>query len=117
MLNKATIGEGLVKKLWENGSVISPKNLPISEPDVTLWSKILECGKEGFAWLAENGWEIISTGSITIAKFLMENNEIFIIIGIVGMFIVMMGRGDLGKKITSGTIFAYLISKGLSAIA
>lgn len=107
---------GLVARMIENGKVTSIQNLPITKPNVSLWDKTLEVLKNGGKWVAENGWEFISNGIVTAINFLAENNQVFIIIGIVGMIIVITGKEDLGKKLTSGSFLTYIIFRGVAAI-
>lgn len=63
-----------------------------------------EANKETFAEWAIGALK--ATG-----EFLIENDEIFIIVCMVGMIIVIMGKADLGKKITSGGFIGYIIAK------
>lgn len=88
------VGSKATQTMMENGSVTSATNAAVSEPN--FWAK---------------GAELLIAGVKVTAKFLIDNNEIFIIICLVGMIIVISGREELGKKISSGGFLGFIIAK------
>lgn len=89
------IGSKAAQTMMENGSVTSATNAAVAEP-TSFWVK---------------GAELLIAGVKVTAKFLVDNNEIFIIICMVGMIIVISGREELGKKISSGGFLGFIIAK------
>lgn len=78
----------------KNGSVTSEVNNHVAEP-FGFFEWVFGCIK-------------------VIAQFLLENDEVFIIICMVGMIIVIAGKEDLGKKITSGGFIGFIVAKVVS---
>lgn len=60
--------------------------------------------------------EWVLSGVKVVASFLIENNEIFVIVAIVGMYFVIVGKRELGTKITSGSIIAYIVAKAVEGL-
>ena len=66
---------------------------------------------QGLEWLCEKTVEFLSGGFITICGALVAQSEIFVIGALVGAFFIMMGNKQTGTKITSTSIFLYVILK------
>ena len=66
---------------------------------------------QGLEWLCEKAVEFLSGGFITICGVLAAQSEIFVIGALVGAFFIMMGNKQTGTKITSTSIFLYVILK------
>ena len=66
---------------------------------------------QGLEWLCEKTVEFLSGGFITICGALTAQSEIFVIGALVGAFFIMMGNKQTGTKITSTSIFLYVILK------
>lgn len=60
--------------------------------------------------------EWIIEGVKTMAIFLVDNNEIFVIVGIIGMMVVITGRKEEGTKITSASFIGYVIAKAVQSL-
>lgn len=90
--------ERAAQTMIENGSVTSAKNAVVADPVTFL----------------EKGLEWVIGGIKVLATFLVKNNEIFVIICMIGMVIVIIGHEELGKKLTGGGIIGFIISKVVS---
>lgn len=58
----------------------------------------------------------VMKGVKVLAAFLVDNNEIFVIVGVLGMIVVITGRKEQGTKITSASFIAYVIAKVVEGI-
>ena len=62
-------------------------------------------------WLGSKiGW-LITIGVKGIAAFMINFDGAFIIVAIVGIYLIMAGSKKLGTKLTSGAFILYLICK------
>lgn len=66
---------------------------------------------EGITWLLKEGLIIIGKAAVVCIKELAGYPDIFVFVAVTGMIIVITGRKELGTKITSGSMLAYLVSK------
>lgn len=65
-------------------------------------------------WVGEKGLEIINGGVIALCKLLASQSSAFVIVAIIGAYIVMLGYKDTGNKIMSTSVIVYLIVKVVS---
>lgn len=63
----------------------------------------------------DNTVDFIITGIDGIATFLSNNTEIFIIVGMIGAYLLMSGREEIGKKVISGAMWFLIIAKVVAA--
>ena len=77
------------------------------------------CGKvvDAIKWLLTEGVKAIGVGAITLAKQLSSLDDVFVLIGLVGCMVIIIGKKELGTKLTSGSILGYIICKGVEAYA
>ncbi len=77
------------------------------------------CGKVGdvIKWLLTEGVKAIGACAITLAKQLSGLDDVFVLIGLVGCIIIIIGKKELGTKLTSGSILGYIVCKGVEAYA
>lgn len=59
----------------------------------------------------ESAGDFLLDGVQVVASFLVDNYQIFVIVGMVGMMFVIIGKKDLGKKLTSGSFWGYIIAR------
>nr|DAG16340.1 MAG TPA: hypothetical protein [Caudoviricetes sp.] len=66
---------------------------------------------EGLNWLCEKAVELLSGGLVSICGALAAQSEVFVIGALIGAFFIMFGKKATGTKITSTSIFLYIILK------
>ena len=76
-------------------------------------------GKVGDAikWLLTEGVKAIGVGAIALAKKLSGLDDVFVFVCLIGCIIIIIGKKELGTKLTSGSIIGYIICKGVEAYA
>lgn len=72
---------------------------------------------DAIVWLLTEGMKAIGVGAITLAKKLSGLDDVFVLIGLVGCIIIIIGKKELGSKLTSGSIIGYIVCKGVEAYA
>lgn len=75
----------------------------------------VEKAGEGVVWGLKEGLELIGAGAVALIKELSGCSVVFTIVGVIGMFIVMTGRKELGTKLTSGSVIGYIFCKAVAA--
>lgn len=86
----------------------------------SIYSFFEKCREFGIAWSdfwsdpLTNTFEFVLNGVDIVATFLIDNGEVFIIAGMIGMVMVMVGHEEKGKKVTGGAIWGYLAAKVVS---
>lgn len=73
-------------------------------------TEVIKGAKESYSFLKSAG-DFLLDGVQLVATFLVDNYQVFVIVGMVGMMFVIIGKKDLGKKITSGSFWGYIIVK------
>lgn len=76
-------------------------------------------GKVGDAikWLLTEGVKAMGLGAIALAKRLSGLDDVFVLIGLVGCIVIIIGKKELGTKLTSGSIIGYIVCKGVETYA
>ena len=62
-------------------------------------------------WIGDKTGQIIGAGAKGITIFICNFDGAFIIVAIVGIYLIMAGSKKLGTKLTSGAFILYLICK------
>lgn len=68
-------------------------------------------------WLFTEGFKALGVAALTLAKTLSGMDNVFILVGLVGCILIIIGKKELGTKFTSGSILGYIICKGVEAYA
>ena len=65
-------------------------------------------------WLTEKITYLLNGGLVGVCKILASQTSAFVIVAVVGAYLLMLGNKETGHKIISTTVIAYLIVKVVS---
>lgn len=68
-------------------------------------------------WLFSEGFKALGVATLTLAKTLSSMDNVFVLVGLLGCIVIIIGNKELGTKLTSGSILGYIICKGVEAYA
>ena len=65
-------------------------------------------------WLTEKITYLLNGGLVRVCKILASQTSAFVIVAVVGAYLLMLGNKETGNKVISTTVIAYLIVKVVS---